>query len=54
VAKSLRSALRKFGANSASTFKQQFFDSLCLEPMEELRPACHMALAVTIGKYGQG
>src|SRR5687768_9050996 len=28
----------------------QFFDPLSLEPMEELRPGCHMALAVTIGK----
>lgn len=28
----------------------QFFDPLSLEPMEELRPGCHMALAVTLGK----
>jgi len=28
----------------------QFFDPLSLEPMEELRPGCHMALAVYIGK----
>ena len=28
----------------------QFFDPLSLEPLEELRPGCHMALAVTIGK----
>ena len=28
----------------------QFFDPLSLEPMEELRPGCHMALAVNIGK----
>ena len=28
----------------------QFFDPLSLEPMEELRPGCHMALAVTVGK----
>jgi pantoate--beta-alanine ligase len=28
----------------------EFFDPLSLEPMEELRPGCHMALAVHIGK----
>jgi pantoate--beta-alanine ligase len=28
----------------------QFFDPLSLEPMEELRPGCHMALAVYVGK----
>ena len=28
----------------------EFFDPLSLEPMSELRPGCHMALAVFIGK----
>jgi pantoate--beta-alanine ligase len=28
----------------------EFFDPLSLEPMTELRPGCHMALAVKIGK----
>lgn len=28
----------------------QFFDPLSLEPLEELRPGCHMALAVNVGK----
>ena len=28
----------------------EFFDPLSLEPMKELRPGCHMALAVKIGK----
>jgi pantoate--beta-alanine ligase len=28
----------------------EFFDPLSLEPMPELRPGCHMALAVRIGK----
>src|SRR4051812_4636134 len=28
----------------------EFFDPLSLEPMSELRPGCHMALAVQIGK----
>ncbi|HEX7859974.1 MAG TPA: pantoate--beta-alanine ligase [Verrucomicrobiae bacterium] len=28
----------------------QFFDPLSLEPLEELRPGCHMALAVHVGK----
>jgi pantoate--beta-alanine ligase len=28
----------------------EFFDPLSLEPMQELRPGCHMALAVHIGK----
>ena len=28
----------------------QFFDPLSLEPLEELRPGCHMALAVQIGQ----
>jgi pantoate--beta-alanine ligase len=28
----------------------QFFDPLSLDPLEELRPGCHMALAVNVGK----
>jgi len=28
----------------------EFFDPLSLEPMSELRPGCHMALAVHVGK----
>jgi pantoate--beta-alanine ligase len=28
----------------------EFFDPLSLEPLEQLRPGCHMALAVHIGK----
>jgi pantoate--beta-alanine ligase len=28
----------------------EFFDPLSLEPMQELRPGCHMALAVHLGK----
>jgi pantoate--beta-alanine ligase len=28
----------------------EFFDPLSLEPMQDLRPGCHMALAVRVGK----
>jgi pantoate--beta-alanine ligase len=28
----------------------EFFDPLSLEAMKELRPGCHMALAVRVGK----
>jgi pantoate--beta-alanine ligase len=28
----------------------EFFDPLSLEPLSELRPGCHMALAVYLGK----
>ena len=48
----LKEDLRAFieGQPSARVDYIEFFDPLSLEPLEELRPGCHMALAVYVGR----
>jgi pantoate--beta-alanine ligase len=51
-AEDLKKELTNFihGQPAARVDYIEFFDPLSLEPMPELRPGCHMALAVYIGK----